>query len=153
MFDIWKKLNLKNEAAIAVVDAPESFESEIAELGEVRLKRNLSSAGKLSFFLVFATKASEVSRAAKVIGSKTTGDTVVWIAYPKGSSKRYKCEFNRDTGWAPLGEQGFEGVRQVAIDEDWSAIRFRRVKHVSSMKRNPDFAMTREGKKKAAKKK
>ena len=34
MFDIWKKLNLKNEAAIAVVDAPESFESEIGELGE-----------------------------------------------------------------------------------------------------------------------
>jgi hypothetical protein len=57
------------------------------------------------------------------------------VAYPKGTSKKYKCEFNRDTGWSALGEFGLEGVRQVAIDEDWSALRFRKVDYIKSMQR------------------
>jgi len=68
----------------------------------------------------------------------------LWFAYPKGSSKRYKCEFNRDNGWAVLGSLGFEGVRMVAIDEDWSALRFRRVEYVKNMTRS--FALSEEGK-------
>ena len=55
------------------------------------------------------------------------GDAVVWFAYPKGSSKRYKSEVNRDDSWASVGQEGFEPVRMVAIDEDWSALRVRRV--------------------------
>ena len=35
-----------------------------------------------------------------------------------------------------LGEAGFEGVRQVAIDEDGSAIRFRHVDYIKSMTRD-----------------
>jgi hypothetical protein len=49
----------------------------------------------------------------------------VWVAYPKKASRRYGCEFDRDTGWQALGDAGFEPVRQVAIDEDWSALRCR----------------------------
>jgi hypothetical protein len=61
------------------------------------------------------------------------GDAILWMAYPKGTSKRYECEFNRDNGWDVLGRAGFEGVRQVAIDEDWSALRFRRVEFSKSL--------------------
>jgi hypothetical protein len=49
---------------------------------------------------------------------------VVWFAYPKETSKRYKRELSRDTGWEVLGKLGFAGVRSVAIDEDWSAPAF-----------------------------
>jgi hypothetical protein len=55
---------------------------------------------------------------------------VLWIAYPKGTSKRYACQFNRDSGWDVIRDAGFESVRQVAIDEDWSALRFRRLAYV-----------------------
>jgi len=54
----------------------------------------------------------------------------LWFAYPQGTSKRYTCEFNRDTGWSALRSAGFDTVRQVAIDEDWSALRFRRVEYI-----------------------
>ena len=43
-------------------------------------------------------------------------------------------------------EHGFEPVRQVAIDEDWSALRFRRAEHIKTMTRS--FAMTTTGKEK-----
>lgn len=58
----------------------------------------------------------------------------MWFAY-----------LNRDTGWQTLGDLGFEPVRQIAIDEDWSALRFRRVEFIKAMKRS--FAMSKEGKK------
>ena len=41
---------------------------------------------------------------------------------------------NCDSGWPVLGAAGFEPVRMVAIDADWSALRFRRVEHI---KRKP----------------
>lgn len=76
------------------------------------------------------------------------GDAVVWVAYPKQSSKRHKSEFNRDTGWARFGELGFEPVRQAAIDEDSPTLRLRRGEHIQKMTRA--FAMTAEGKQKAS---
>lgn len=63
------------------------------------------------------------------------GDGVLWFAYPKGTSKRYKCDFNRDNGWEILGQYGFEPVRMIAIDEYWSALRFRRAEYIKTMKR------------------
>lgn len=59
---------------------------------------------------------------------------LLWFAYPKGTSKKYKCDFNRDDGWEPLRKLGFDTVRQVAIDEDWSALRFRRVEFIKRPK-------------------
>ena len=46
--------------------------------------------------------------------------------------KRYICEFNRDDGWQVIRGAGFDSVRQVAIDEDWSALRFRRVEYIKA---------------------
>ncbi len=45
-----------------------------------------------------------------------------------------------------LGKLGFEGVRQVAIDEDWSALRFRRVEFIKTMSRDKKRAMSELGK-------
>jgi hypothetical protein len=56
----------------------------------------------------------------------------VWFAYPKGTSKKYTCDFNRDTGWDTLKALGFDTVRAVAIDDNWTALRFRRVEYIKS---------------------
>jgi hypothetical protein len=93
-----------------------------------------------------------VDAIAKTVARKAKGDAIVWFAYPKGTSKKYQCEFNRDTGWAALGAAGFEGVRMVAIDEDWSAVRFRRVEFIKNMTRDKKHAMTKHGRKKVANK-
>ena len=70
-----------------------------------------------------------------VVVAKSPGDALLWIAYPKGTSKRYTCEFNRDKGWGVLLGSGFDCVRQVAIDEDWSALRFRRIEFINHRSR------------------
>jgi hypothetical protein len=43
---------------------------------------------------------------------------------------------------------GFEGVRQVAIDDQWSALRFRRAEFIETMNRS--WAMSAEGKRRMA---
>ena len=82
------------------------------------------------FWLAFVTRKSEVDRLAPQIVKKARGDAIVWFAYPKGTSKKYTCDFNRDTGWDVLKKTGFDTVRSVAIDEDWTALRFRRKEYI-----------------------
>lgn len=177
MPSVFGKLNLKDAAEIIVLDSPESFESALAELDEVAelialdrpdaadaadelgtanaarklvVRRSLIGVDSVTFFLAFVTRQREVDAHAKTLARLAKGDANVWFAYPKGTSKKYRCDFNRDTGWAALGKIGFEGVRQIAIDEDWTALRFRRVEFIKTMTRDAARAKTRVGKQRAS---
>jgi hypothetical protein len=149
---IFDKLNLKSQTEILILNAPESFEPELAALDNVTIRRDAREVKEITFSLAFVTRQKEVDSIARTVAQKAKGDAIVWFAYPKGTSKKYQCEFNRDTGWAALGAAGFEGVRMVAIDEDWSALRFRRVEFIQTMTRDRKRAMTKQGKKKVTKK-
>ena len=152
MSSVFGKLNLKDQDEILVINAPASFEPELASLVGVGIKRSLADVASVVFSLGFVTRQKEVDAIAKGVAKKARGDAIVWFAYPKGSSKRYTCEFNRDTGWAALGNAGFEPVRMVAIDEDWSAVRFRRVEFIKMMTRDRRATLSKEGKKRTKKK-
>ncbi|HMV82692.1 MAG TPA: hypothetical protein PLD20_02415 [Blastocatellia bacterium] len=151
MSEVFKKMNLKAQTEILVLNAPESFEAELAALSGVKVLRDLKSVKAVQFALAFVTKQAEVDKLAVAIAKRAEGDALVWFAYPKGTSKKYKCEFNRDTGWATFGEMGFETVRLVAIDEDWSAMRFRRVEFIKAMNREDKRAISAQGKSKLTK--
>jgi hypothetical protein len=152
MSDVLKKLNLKDQKEILILNAPESFEPELAALSSVTIRRRLQDIESVTFSLAFVKDQKEIDTIAPAVTKKVTGDAVVWFAYPKGTSKKYQCAINRDRGWTILGKSGFEVVRQVAIDEDWSALRFRQVKFIATMTRDGKRAMTRDGKSKAARK-
>jgi hypothetical protein len=149
MSALFKKLNWKGQAPIVVLNAPESFEAELALLPGTSIVRDLKSISEITFAIVFVQTQKAVEAAAKAVNKKALGDAIVWFAYPKQSSKKYTCEFNRDTGWDALGEAGFEGVRQVAIDEDWSALRFRRVEQIKKFTRSEKMALSSQGKARA----
>ncbi len=130
MTPLFKKLNLGTLQRIHVLNAPESFEPELAALDGVEIKRD--ARGKIAWALTFAVTQDELDKASRALTKSVEGDAQIWVAYPKGSSKRYRCEFNRDSGWAVLREAGFDTVRMVAIDEDWSALRFRRSEYIKA---------------------
>jgi hypothetical protein len=134
MPSVFAKLNLKDQSEILIVAAPSSFEPEIQALTGVSIRRDARSAKSIDFALVFVTTRAAVDAAIKLIAGKAAGDVVLWFAYPKGTSKRYASEINRDTGWDSLSSAGFETVRLVAIDQDWSALRFRRTAYVGGKK-------------------
>ena len=132
MATLFEKLNLKDRQEILVLHAPASFEPELARLPVVTIHHHIESVAAIGFSLAFVTRQSEVDALAPTIAARAKGDATVWFAYPKGTSKKYKCDFNRDTGWEKLKAAGFDTVRAVAIDEDWTALRFRRVEYIQS---------------------
>jgi hypothetical protein len=146
---ILKKLNYKDQPIIHVLNAPASFAGSLQSIAPVAIvKHEMGETDAVEFAIAFAIKQAEVDAAAHALCPKLKGDAVLWMCYPKGSSKRYKCEFNRDTGWAAMGQYGLEPVRQVAIDEDWSALRFRKVGFIKNFNRK-FAALSEEGKDRA----
>jgi hypothetical protein len=126
MSALWAKLNLQHQPEIVVLNAPSSFAAELKGLGRVRIQQHMSAVKELTFVLAFVARKAELDKVAATVVSKAVGDALLWFAYPKGTSTRYKSDINRDTGWDVLRASGFDTVRQVSIDEDWSALRFRR---------------------------
>lgn len=126
MSELFKKLNLGAHRAICVFNAPASFEPELAALEGVTIDRDPKNPATVDFAIAFATTQKELDRVSTLLTAAGRGDMVLWIAYPKGTSKRLTCEFNRDSGWGVLRAAGFDSVRVVAVDADWSALRFRR---------------------------
>ena len=64
-------------------------------------------------------------------------DALLWVAYPKKSSG-VETDLSRDNGWEVIAAFGYAGVRQVALNETWSALRFR---HQSERKRASLFGV------------
>lgn len=145
MSPLFAKLNFKGHARILAIDAPASFESELAALNEVAVDRAPSSGEPYGFAIGFAVARADLDRVSAQLIAAAPGDAVVWVAYPKKTSKRYRCDFDRDSGWTALGDAGFEPVRQVAIDEDWSALRFRRVEYIKHLKRDATRTLSAQG--------
>jgi len=128
---LWKRLNLKDQKEILVLNPPDSLATELKALKRVRVQRRIAGVKELSFVLAFVVTKIELDKLAEMVVSKASGDVLLWFAYPKSTSTKYKCDFNRDSGWDILWKAGFDTVRQVAIDGDWSALRFRRVEFIN----------------------
>ena len=95
MTSIFSKLTLKDQTEILVLNAPESFEPELAALTGIKVLRDAREAREIVFTLVFVTTLPEIEAAGKTIAKKAKGDALIWFAYPKGTSKKYKCNFNQ----------------------------------------------------------
>ncbi|WP_100629785.1 hypothetical protein [Algoriphagus formosus] len=133
MDPLLKKLNFKEGMKIQIWNCPEELKA---------LEKEWKSMGLLAkdsdhpdFLLGFALSEEEIRVLFDQMKPQLREDEIFWIAYPKKSSKRYQVSINRDKGWKALGDQGYEGVRQVSINEDWSALRWRNVKFINKMTR------------------
>ncbi len=118
-----KKLQIKPNARVLVLGAPDGF---VASLDPLPEGVTLATAARGQFDVVhlFVKAARDLEKnAPKAIGAVREGG-VLWIAYPKKSS-RIDTDLNRDAGWKTVEEAGWGGVAQVSIDETWSALRFK----------------------------
>ena len=150
MNPIFAKLNYKAQPEIIVINAPDSFLPAMDEIRSLAtIVTDPQPIDAITFAIAFVKTQQEVDTLSPILSGKLKDDGALWLVYPKGSSKKHTCDFNRDTGWAVLGKLGFEPVRMVAIDEDWSALRFRRVEYVKKMTRRSSHALTEAGKAKS----
>jgi|SRR5581483_583256 len=125
MNPILKKLLYKDQNPLLLLSAPWEFQITAKDFARTV---HTSPKGNYNFILAFvrskADARSIAKKASKAIGEKG----IFWMAYPKGTSKKYNADINRDTAHALMKKEGFDGVSLIALDEDWSAMRFKKIR-------------------------
>jgi hypothetical protein len=86
------------------------------------------------FQIAFALNGAELAQAAAEVAAHYSPGGHLWLCYPKKSG-RIRTDLTRDIGWAPVQALGLFGVTQVALDADWSALRFRLREEITSFTR------------------
>lgn len=133
MKNLLDKLNYKGQKRISVINAEETFIHSISsELKDVIIDQKIDPRYPYQFIIIFVKSVSEVEMVAPVTLHNLMADGVLWFCYPKKTSKKYRSDIDRDHGWKALTDSGLFGIRMVAIDEDWSALRFRNIKYIKS---------------------
>jgi len=146
-----KKLQYKGSDSIYVRGAPRELKPEVAEMVTVTsVKSSPTCKQQYDFALFFVRSCAEIAKLAPRAAQKVPGDGTLWFAYPKKTSRRYQSDISRDAGWQPLADLGYEGVRQISIDDDWSALRFRRADLIKQLKRDSARALSQTGRRRAA---
>ncbi|HTA17019.1 MAG TPA: hypothetical protein VK786_04670 [bacterium] len=122
MDPVLKKLFFKGQSPTLVLNVPTEAKPLLAAFGPSVLT---AAKGKAAFVLAYTVDEAAATKLAKAAPKFLEPGAVFWVAYPKGSSKKYKADINRDSLNALMEGFGFDGVSLVALDEDWSAMRYK----------------------------
>lgn len=120
---VLKKLFFKGQAPVLVLNAPPEAKALAAAFGPGALTQPAKA--KAAFVLAYALDKSAATKLAKTAPKFLEDGAAFWVAYPKGTSKKYKSDINRDSLNALMEGDGFDGVSLVALDDDWSAMRYK----------------------------
>ena len=133
MKNLLDKLNYKRQPRIAVINTEDTSELiKSPELKDARIDTEIDQRYPYEFMIFFVRSVSDVKKFTPIALHNLSVDGILWFCYPKKSSKKYRSDIDRDHGWKALNDSGFYGIRMVAIDDDWSAMRFRNIKYVKS---------------------
>ena len=117
-----KKLKLKPGARAAVVGAPDGYLERLGLPAGSAAGTTLD--GPLDWIQVFVADSAELAAVVPGITKAVAPDGLVWISYPKGSSKR-QTDLTRDRGWEPLEGSDLMWLSLVSVDDTWSAFGLR----------------------------
>ena len=115
--DLTAKLQIKPGQTVAVVGVPGDVPLLAAGVNPA------AEPGTADAVIAFVRNRAELGTGADAAIAAARLDRLAWIAYPKAG--KLGTDLNRDILAALVTERGVRPVRQVAIDETWSALRFR----------------------------
>lgn len=121
-----KKLRLPAEGRAAFVNAPTGYVASLGLPAGVTVTTALDE--PCDFVQVFARDSGELTRLAPPAMRAVKPEGVLWFCYPKQRSG-VVSDLTRDAGWQMVYDPGWRGVASIAVDETWSAVRFRPAEH------------------------
>ncbi|PZF73474.1 YdeI/OmpD-associated family protein [Taibaiella soli] len=129
------KLKLNAEKPFWLLNAPEGT-TFIFE--DFNFKTKIGAKDQITQIVVFVYNSIDLAEYMNRLTGHLADDVLLWLAYPKKSSK-IKSDLERDKFMEMV--PGFEPVSLVAVDDQWSAMRFRK----EGMIKNPVRAVPMEG--------
>jgi hypothetical protein len=121
--DLARKLQVKPGSRVLLVNAAEGVREALEPLPDGAAVSE-EETGEFDVVLAFAPDQAAVVREAGTALAAIRPGGALWFAYPKGTSGA-ATDLSRDRGWEALSRLGLRPVSQVAVDETWSALRFR----------------------------
>jgi hypothetical protein len=88
-----------------------------------RSRAGRAGAARADLVLVFVADGEELARRTATVASAAARGALTWIAYPKAG--QLGTDLNRDRVRTSVAEHGLDTVRQVALDDVWSALRLK----------------------------
>ena len=116
--DIAEKLQIKSGHTVLVRNAPEGFLLDLPEAAHL-----VDTVDSADAVIVFVKNSSELEIHGKPFIDAARRDAIAYVAYPKAG--QLGTDLNRDILWHHVTKVGLRGVRQVSLDDVWSAMRFR----------------------------
>jgi hypothetical protein len=109
-----RKLNLKEGVKARVIGRPRGI-----DLDDVAT----TTSTKAAAVLAFSRTLSDLDATCGPAIEAARADRIAWIAYPKAG--KLDTDLNRDVLSRYLSGRGVQSVRLIALDNVWSAMRFR----------------------------
>lgn len=113
-----QKLKIKEGDGLFPINAPSGFKKSLGMLpSKAKLVETASEANQLHWFVL---NKVQLEKELPGILKKLKPDVLLWIYYPKGSSK-IQTDLTRDKGWdAFLKNPGLHWLSLISFDETWS---------------------------------
>jgi hypothetical protein len=122
---IAQKLFIKPGNTILLVNPPEGYLARMGELPDGTILRNVSSE-PVEVIQVFVADRAELEGHLPRLKELMKPKGMLWVTYHKGTSK-VKTDIHRDTINAYAHSIGLQGVAMISIDDDWAALRLKKI--------------------------
>ena len=130
-----KKLQIKPGCTVLLLNPPAGYRERLLPLpeGATLLRDDPPQAGA-DIVQLFVHQQTDVETLARRGMAALKPGGILWLTYPK-RSKTVQTDINRDTGWDSVTAAGWLPVTQIAVDETWSALRFRPIGEIKTLTR------------------
>jgi hypothetical protein len=123
-----KRMQVKPGHTILAVNAPKDYAERLGDLPDGARVVTRGDPARADHVHVFVRDSRDVARLGPKAIAGVQAGAVTWIAYPKKTSG-VETDVTRDRGWDAVMDQ-IDAVSQVAVDDTWSALRFKAVAEV-----------------------
>ena len=117
---------IKPNQRFLLLNHPREYRALIDPLPE-RVTLNTEPRGVYDVIQVFIASRKELEQRLPRVRSSMSTNGIVWVTYPKGTSKIMKSNVNRDSIRKYGQTIGLEADAIFSVDEDWSALRMKRI--------------------------
>lgn len=121
-----RKLQIKPGARVVLMGAPAAIEAALEPAVKLAEPGQACDAA-----IAFCASPADVAAFAPQALTGLAPDGMLWFAFRKGAAGK-KSGLSRDVGWDALRALGYDTVRSIAFDEDWSGLRFREAWRIKS---------------------
>ncbi|MGZ3813625.1 MAG: YdeI/OmpD-associated family protein [Mucilaginibacter sp.] len=125
-----KKLQMKSGKQWLLFNPPANYLISLEPLPEGATV-SYDARGNFDGVQLFVKNSIELAASLKIIVPLLRADTILWIIYPK-KSLGMKTDLEMMKSWEETDKYGLGGVAAAAINETWTALRFRPVEQTKT---------------------